>query len=78
MKEIEAKLPEDYTELNQLSKTLTNYETKSNKSLKKCSKINKKIKKIGKEIKSKIEIDELNYSKWTEKDVVKCVLNQKV
>ena len=74
MKEIEAKLPDDYVELNKLSKTWTNYETKSDKSFKKCSKINKKIRKIGNEIKSRIEIDESNYSQWTAKDVVKFVL----
>ena len=75
MKEVEAKIPENFEELTKLSKNVKNYENKNSKNLRKCSKINTKIQNLLKEIRSRIVPDETQYITWTKEDVVKFVWN---
>ena len=70
MKEVEAKVPENYEELTKLLTNFQKYEKKTEKIIKKWNKIDSKIKNVLQEIESKIKSHESNYAEWTEEDVV--------
>ena len=67
-------LPEDFKELEEITKNFENYQRKSTKMSKKFTEIESKFRKTFKSIRSKMAPDESKYLKWTSEDVVKSVI----